>query len=142
MLTKIVLSHNFILILSFIVLRWQYNDIGTQPLIEAAVVTRNADIQDTLNIPTQKSSSSSSSLFTSYWCDEDHVDYVTTIPGYVPVVPPSCWYSGYLIYEFLGRTIHTHYTLQIAEFITTGTTTNDDVENYNPLQKPLIYWSS
>ena len=46
----------------------------------------------------------------------------------------------YLTYEFLGRTIHTHYTLQIAEFINND---DDDVDhNYNPLQKPLIYWSS
>ena len=106
MLSNIVRPRNFVLLCSLIVVCWQY-DKGT--LIEA---TRSADIQN--DVPVYPGPQSSS--FVSYWCDEDHVDYVRTIPGYVPVVPPSCWYSGYLTYEFLGRTIHTHYTLQIAEF--------------------------
>jgi hypothetical protein len=132
MLTKIVLSYHFVLILTLLVIRWQY-DNGI--LIEAATGDANLH-QDTLRGP-------KSSSLASYWCDEDHVDFVQAIPGYVPVVPPSCWYSGYLTYEFLGRTIHTHYTLQIAEFLSSS---NDDIdqneESYNPLQKPLIYWSS
>lgn len=77
----------------------------------------------------------------SYWCNDQHEDFVRSIPGYVPVVPPTCWYSGYVSYEISGTLIHTHYTLQTAEFLSEDSTrANGDVKS--PFVKPLIYWSS
>jgi hypothetical protein len=90
------------------------------------------------SVPKQSSKSSKASS-SSYWCNEDHEDYVHTIPGYIPVQPPSCWYSGYVSYEIAGQLIHTHYTLQTAELISSSMESN--VQN-NAFQKPLIYWSS
>lgn len=58
----------------------------------------------------------------------NHPDYISHIPGYNQPLPSS-WYSGYLTYEFMNRTIHTHYTFVEAE-------DNDDGT------KPIIYWSS
>ncbi len=111
-----------VLLMAFVIFRWQSDN---EALVDAAASDYSG-------------SARSSSLFTSYWCDDDHPDYVHALPGYVPVVPPSCWYSGYLTYEFLGRSINTHYTLQIAEF----SNSDDNVDSDSPLRKPLIYWSS
>jgi hypothetical protein len=108
-----------------VVLIWHYDE---RNFIEAS-----QDADNVQDIPFDQK-------LASYWCDDDHPDYVHSLPGYVPVVPPSCWYSGYLTYDFLGRTVHTHYTLQIAEFLRSND--ENDVNSDSPLQKPLIYWSS
>ena len=134
MMTKSILPrYNFdwcyILLLSLLVIRWQY---GEKSLIEAS-----HDVDD---VQGDDVTFSRGQELASYWCDEDQTDYVHSLPGYVPVEPPSCWYSGYLTYDFLGRTINTHYTLQIAEFL--DSQDEKDIDNYSPLQKPLIYWSS
>ena len=93
------------------------------------------DVQQ--QFPSEQQQSSS-----NYWCDDEHEDFVHVIPGYIPIQPPSCWYSGYLTYEISGRLIHTHYTLQTAELLSSysDASSKDHVEN--PFQKPLIYWSS
>jgi hypothetical protein len=129
-----------ILIWSLVIVCWRSDGVR---LIEASqTVDRNSIDNDNNNI--QRSAvvegQNDISKTASYWCDEDHDDYIHALPGYIPITPPSCWYSGYLTYEFLGRTIHTHYTLQIAEFFHSHN--DSDVDGYNPLQKPLIYWSS
>jgi hypothetical protein len=83
----------------------------------------------------------SNKMESSYWCNDQHEDFVHFIPGYVPMSPPSCWYSGYVSYEVAGTLIHTHYTLQTAELLAKDSKRSDaDVEN--PFSKPLIYWSS
>jgi hypothetical protein len=80
---------------------------------------------------------------TSYWCDDQHEDFVRGLPGYVPIRPPSCWYSGYVSYEVEGALIHTHYTLQTAEFLSDNVDSTAESSSIdNPYQKPLIYWSS
>ena len=132
MMSNNILTRNsdwyLVLLLSLVVVCWQY---GEKSLVVASNDIHRA--QDSL--PGQK-------LGASYWCDEDHADYVHSLPGYVPVVPPSCWYSGYLTYDFMGRAIHTHYTLQIAEFVSSNNDDDKEFDSYSPLQKPLIYWSS
>jgi hypothetical protein len=90
-----------------------------------------ADTTNSQSLPNE-----SSIIASSYWCNEDHDDYVHTIPGYIPIQPPSCWYSGYVSYEIAGQMIHTHYTLQTAELLSSTTTIS------NVFRKPLIYWSS
>ena len=121
-----------VLFMAFVIFHWQPDN---KALVEAAASDYSGSARSS------SSSSSSSSSFTSYWCDDDHPDYVHALPGYVPVVPPSCWYSGYLTYEFLGRSINTHYTLQIAEFSNSEDNDNN-VDSDSPFRKPLIYWSS
>ena len=134
MMTKSILTHTFdcyyVLLLSVVVIFWQFDERILVPVVAARVVDRVPDAQ-------------SGQKLASYWCDEGHADYVHELPGYVHVVPPSCWYSGYLTYEFLGRTVHTHYTLQIAEFFPSSDHDNENEVNHSsPLLKPLIYWSS
>lgn len=80
-------------------------------------------------------------MTSSYWCNDQHEDFVHSIPGYVPMAPPSCWYSGYVSYELAGTLIHTHYTLQTAELLTEDSKSSYGDLN-NPFSKPLIYWSS
>jgi hypothetical protein len=76
-----------------------------------------------------------------HWCNDQHEDFVYFIPGYIPMAPPSCWYSGYVSYELAGTLIHTHYTLQTAELLTKDNkSSNGDINS--PFSKPLIYWSS
>ena len=59
-------------------------------------------------------------------------DRVHDFPGWTSRQPlPSPWYSGYLSYDFEGRTIHTHYILVLAE---------EDDDPYE--EKPLLYWSN
>ena len=62
-------------------------------------------------------------------CDCNHPDFVPHLPGFDQPLP-SAWFSGYLSYDFAGRTIHTHYVLIQAE---------DDFGDDN---KPLIYWTN
>mmetsp|Transcript_10790 Transcript_10790/g.29802 ORF Transcript_10790/g.29802 Transcript_10790/m.29802 type:complete len:564 (+) Transcript_10790:58-1749(+) len=60
-------------------------------------------------------------------------DRVVDFPGWTDRQPlPSPWFSGYLEYEFQGRTVNTHYVLVMAE--------QDNAQKYD--DKPLIYWSN
>lgn len=65
-------------------------------------------------------------------------DRVTFLPGWNQPLP-SPWFSGFLSYEFEDETVHTHYTLVLAEDSFSPANNNNDNEDD---EKPLIYWSN